>query len=333
MTCTVFGQYETLEDSLILAQELYSRGEFSESLELSKKCLKSENSTLKWQFYRIQSICLLAIADDQKARSAAESMLHLNPTYRSNRFRDPAVFSKLLSEITVIPKFSIGFSLAAGPNVAIMNVPKSIVLGEYTKNYRALNGFHAGAQLGLQLNPRWALNSGLHVMTKNYQIEYAPVGWDIKVRSRLTYLGIPLSLQYFINPTNRLRYLVEAGPYPQYLIYANSDFSSISNQPDSDAQLSLTNANVLSQRNRLNFGLSGGIGAYYKFNTGHLSAQVNYIHSANLINKGSTRFDNVQQQFDYQYADDDIRMNSMVITLGYSVFLNYQVYKKEEVKE
>ncbi len=179
-------QTETTYDSLIMAQELYENGQFQEAIQISEQCTKSESVEFQWHAYRIQSQSYLAKLEIVNARKAAVEMLNVNPSYRSNLFRDSAGFTKLLSEITVIPKYSLGVALAAGPNNSILDIPLSIVFGEYFKEYKALNGFHAGVQFGIHLSPNWIVNSGLQVYTKNYEIAYSPIGWDVNIKSRLS---------------------------------------------------------------------------------------------------------------------------------------------------
>lgn len=317
------GQHEQCQDQLIRAKQFYQNGSFQEALDQLHLCSDSTTWPGQWQVYRLKALCYLASSQTDSARKATEQMLNLNPTYRSDAFSDPVEFTRLVLSVTVIPRFTLGLAVSVGPNLSILKVSKSFVLGDYSKEYTPLFGYQAGVQFGMYLKPNLVLNSGLIVTHRRYDIQYSPVNWSNSVRSRLSYLYAPICVQHIFNPTQKQRYFAQIGPSIGHLLYASNDFSA---QLDDGASFNLTRANMRTRRNSWIVGATAGIGVMYKLNQSHLSLQADYFYALNNINKTSERFNNTQEMYDFQYVDDDTRIHTLAIVLGYAFHFNYHVY-------
>ncbi|MBI1307392.1 MAG: outer membrane beta-barrel protein [Bacteroidetes bacterium] len=324
---------ETCTEKLVNANDLYDQGQFTEAMNLANGCTTSDKPADQWQAYRILSLSYLALNQMQEARESAINLLNIYPGYKSNSFNDPVEFTKLLSTITVIPKFSIGLGLTGSPfSAAIPRVSKSYVLGNYEKNYSVKNAFQFGFPFSYYLNPNIAINASLLASVNNFGIDYTPDNWKVSVTEQMTYLNLPLRLHYFLKPTSRLRYFLSAGAYAGYLLYDKNTFKAEDTyNREKREKYELTRLNILERRNRINYGATVGIGLDYKiFSNARINLQYNYYRSFRQINKPETRYDNIDQMYVYYYVDDDITVHNAVVSIGYSYFPSYRVFSKSK---
>ena len=89
---------------------------------------------------------------------------------------------------------------------------------------------------------------------------------------------------------------------------------------------SLANINVLNDRNRWNYGLLFSAGLYYKMKKGIWNIRLDYLHSLTQINLSDARYSRIEQMYNFLYVDDDIKLHSVNLSVGYSLFINYRVY-------
>jgi hypothetical protein len=160
---------------------------------------------------------------------------------------------------------------------------------------------------------------------KNYAIDYDLANWEVEIEERLSYIEAPLTLKYLFNPNKRLRFFIECGVYAGYLIYDQQDFKA--NYIPENQKFDLRKLSAKYRRNRWNYGIDFGLGGYFKMKTGHVSVQANYFQSLTQVNNPSTRFDNTELMYIYFYLDDDFTINNVAISLGYTKYLSYTVYK------
>ncbi|MCB9245442.1 MAG: PorT family protein [Flavobacteriales bacterium] len=316
-------------EKLIQALALYDKGQLDEAIALASSCTEAENTNDRWQAHRLLCLSYLASNKLSEARNSAEAMLNINPAYRPNALKDPVDLIRLLSTITVIPRFSLGLSVSAGSNLSLLSVPQSYVLGNYSKNYDQRNGLQIGTSLGFHLAPAWMLSAKIVASTHFFDVQFAPENWEMYIRERLTYVDLPLAARYIVNPTDRVRFFAEAGPYASYLLYANNDMRAESTG-NIDHRFELNRVDVRDRRNPWNWGLNTGLGVYYKLASGQASFQTNYFHSLKQINKEGTRYSYGDQMYTYLYVDDDIYLNNLSFSFGYDLFLDYRVYHKRK---
>lgn len=320
---------EPFAEILLRANKLYEEGQFTEAIELATSCSMDE-ATLsdRWKAQRLLAMTYLADGQTDKARQAAENMLELNPTYKPNYLKDPTELINLLKSITVIPKFSLGLALSLGTNTTFPEISKGYVLADYYKTYTAKNSFQFGLSVDYSLNARMAVNAGLYASQKAYTITYEIPNRSMSVSEKLTYLDLPCLFRYSFSPMKRLRYYVQGGAFAGYLLYSGNDFSTTyapANQTNE-----LKNLNSDSRRNNLNYGLAGGLGLSYKMGQGHVFIQANYFYSMSNITQTDTRYKYNDLLYTYFYADDDIFLHNLAISVGYSFFMNYKVIRNQQ---
>jgi len=324
-----FGQWlnaQSCLENLFKANKFLDAGKIDECISLVTPCCDKRNEeSVRWQAYRLKSIGYILKGYTDSAKIAAENMLDINPTYTTNLLKDPKEFINLVKSVVVIPKFTIGLAFSAGSNTSFPEISKGYVVSDYTKTYTSRSGLQFGTNLGFYLNPSWVVELGIISTTKKFEINYPFNNWKVSVKEKLNYLDVPLTVKYIIMPKNKLRFFAQAGVFSGYLLYAYNDFKStyIPQQQD----YTLTKLNIIDRRNRWNFGLIGGLGAYYKLKTGHLSVYANYFRSFTKINKAEKRYEYPEQIFTYYFVDDDITLHNISLSLGYTHYLNYKVYR------
>jgi len=317
-------------ENLYSANKLLDIGKTEECIALVTPCCNAANDeSVRWQAYRLMSIAHLLKGNSDSSKIYAENMLDINPTYKPNLLKDPKDFIKQLNSIVVIPKFTLGLAFSLGTNSTFASIPKGYVVSDYNKTYTTTkNSFQFGTNIGLYLNPKLALDIGLLATGKKYNIDYSFSNWNVNVKERLTYIDIPLTAKYIFNPKDKIRAFVQGGVFGGYLIYSSNDFES--NYVPSEQKYQLTKLNSLDRRNRLNVGVTGGIGAFYKIKSGHVSLQANYYRSFSNITNSNTRYSYPDQIYTYYYIDDDIILHNLAISAGYIHNLNYKVYRTKK---
>lgn len=316
----------TFAEILIKANKAYESGNLTEAADLAKSCsFKKALISDRWKAHRLLAMVYLASNETDLAREAAENMLELNPTYKPSYLKDPAELVKLLKNITVIPKFSLGLALSVGTNTTIPVIDKSYIVSDYRKTYNAHNSFQIGASIGYTINRHLSTELGLQATRKAYGISYEMANYKVEVEEKLTYIEMPLVLKYHIMPTHRINYFVHGGVFGGYLISGFNNFQST--YLPTNEQFEFVNVSTTPRRKRLNGGIVLGGGVSYKVKDGQLFAYVNYFHSFTGIVQPDTRYRYNELVYDYYYIDDDITLNQFSFGIGYSFYLNYKVIK------
>lgn len=315
-------------ESLLNAQKHLDEGNTEKCLQLVQNCI-SENGkeSNKWQAYRLKSIAHLLQQQRDSAIQAAEMMLSIHPTYIPTNRNDPQEFIKLLQDIVVIPKFSLGLAISTGANISRVNVLQPYLLADYKKHYKNINGIEFGTEIGMSLNPNMVVQLGVLASVKKFGIEYAFSNWEVDITEKQTYLDFPLNLKYIFNPTRKLRPYLLGGVFGGYMMYDQASFHS-TYLPE-NKQYSLNKLDMMDKRNRFNYGGNLGGGVLYKLNKGHFCFQASYFKSLANVNKAESRFSSDEQMFTYFYLDDDFRVDNFSLSVGGVYYLNYMVYRKK----
>lgn len=316
-------------ENLYSANKLLDAGNTDECLSLVIPCSnKSNDESVRWQAYRLMSIAYLLKGNTDSSKIAAENMLDINPTYRPNLLKDPKEFINQIKSIVVIPKFTFGLAASIGSNTTYVNIPKGYVVADYTKTYTSKSSFQFGTNIGFYISPKVTMDIGLLATRKSYDIDYDFTNWKVNVKERLTYLDVPLTVKYLIMHQKPLRFFVQGGFFGGYLLYTSNDFQS--NYTPQEQEYKLTKLNAMDRRSRWNFGLTGGLGAYYKTKIGDIGLQANYYRSFSNITNGDKRYEYIDQIYTYYYVDDDITLHNLAISVGYTRNLNYKVYRSKK---
>lgn len=303
----------------------YDNGQFKEIINTLEECTKSNDPQIQWKACRLMALAYLEENEMEKARAYGIMMLEINPTYKPNVLKDPSSLIKLLNSITVIPQFSIGLSGALGMNFSRPQILNAYSVSNYSKTYIGKNSYQFGFSAAYQFNRSIAVEAGLQISNKAYDLDYSFGNWTLKSDESLTYARIPLTLIYFPKSSWRVRPYVRAGGYVGRLVAAQNNFNAEFNLDSSE--YSLSNVSSMNRRLLFDYGLSGGLGLKTNLGEGHVFLQMNYAQSYANITDASQRYRYSDLIHEYYFVDDDLRLNNVSIEIGYNLYFNYKVIK------
>jgi hypothetical protein len=313
------------------ASNLLDAGNTDGCIGLVRSCSAKENEDrVRWQACRLMAISYVLKGNMDSAMHATENMLDINPTYKPNLLKDPQEFITLLKKVVVIPRFTLGLSFSIGTNTTFPKITQGYVVSDYLKTYYARNSFQFGTNIGLHLNRRIAIDLGLYASSKQFRIDYSFTNWNLGMNQRLTYLDIPLNIRYDLFPSRKIGLIPQAGIFVGYLLYCENDFRSEQVSPNVTFELSKLNS--IQRYNRVNAGACAGLGVTWKAPQGQVMLIANYLRSFTNIINTSKRYNYNELIYTYYYVDDDIRLDNLVVSIGYSRYLNYKVFRSNSGK-
>ncbi len=331
VSCKTMAQelrYNACSEEIINISKLYEKGNTQACAQACQTLL--ENQTLptqcKWQAYRLLALAKLAEGDKPAAKKATESMLELNPTYKGSTLKDPADFHSLIQSISVIPKFSLGLAVAMGANFTYPRVSESYRLANYNKEYHNKNGYQLGISIAYFLAENSSLEINLLNTQKSYYLNYEMPNWKFEYTEMLNYLEFPVYFRQHFNKRSKLKPYLQGGAYVGTLIYSENSFSAYF-EPE-QINYSLEKTDSKNRRNMLSAGLSIGSGLSYKIKSGYLTLQVNYFHALTGITNEANRYNYPDLQTHYYYLDDQLFLNNLSLSIGFSYPINYKVIKE-----
>lgn len=319
---------EPFGEILFRAHKEYESGNFNEAMVLTSSCsIDKASISDQWKAYRLNTLIYLALGKTKEARSSAEQMLELNPTYQPNYLKDPAELIKLLRSIRVIPKLSLGMAISLGTNSTIPIINKSYVLSDYRKTYEVGNSFLFGVSGSYNINEHLGIQFGCFASRKVYSISYKPANWLVTLDEKLNYIDLPLTARFTLFPRRKVHLFAEAGVFTGFLVYSNSTFKAVY-IPDGYTR-TLENVNSSDRHAAVNFGFTYSIGTSMQVKEGVIFAQVSFYQSLLSLTNSNNRYHDNELKYNYFYLEDDIKLNNLSATIGYSFFLNYKVIKSK----
>jgi hypothetical protein len=320
---------ESCTEKLYMANKLYEKGKLDDAINTAQECSKTaKNTSEKWQAYRLLAMCYLGNGQQKEARIAAENMLELNPKYIPSKAKDPLELTKLLNEVKVIPKISLGIAATAGGNLTHVGVLNSFKASDYAKEYSSSGSWQFGLNAGYHLNEWLSFHTGVLAISKKYEVNYSVGGDNYDIKENLAYLDIPLCARFSSKPYKKFRLFVEGGCYGGLLLSSRSDFSATLNATSGEVQQE-NNLNSMSRRNKNEYGLIYGGGVMYKIKQVDIAIDVKYYKSYANITNEDARYNNQSLLYNYYFIDDDIQLSNLTISLSLFYNLNYQVLKSK----
>lgn len=309
------------------AQKLYDIGNFNETVATIKNCSTAENDPVKlWQSSRLLAKSYIGLGDVNAARIATEDMLEKNPLYKTSLIEDSREFVNLINKVNVVPRFSLSLSAAAGINVSYPQVINSYGITNDKKTYTNGKAKQFGLFAGYSFSDEVSLQTGVTYAENNYGLKYSVQNLNFKYDETLTYLQVPLFIRYQLKPKGNFKVFAQAGLMTGFLTKAKYDIEKSSTSLEST---NLKSIEVTNNRTKTIFGTLIGAGASYKLREGHVFGEINYQYSFTNINKPNTRLDNENLVYNYFFIDDDLRLNNLTFSLGYTFYLNYFVQRSK----
>ncbi|MCB9245546.1 MAG: outer membrane beta-barrel protein [Flavobacteriales bacterium] len=311
------------------AEILYSKGDFREIIEIGNSCLAlpkdSLDTDVQWSAYRLLAMAHLGLNQYEEARQYAIQMLELNPAYKPSYLKDPNELVKLLGDVTVIPKFSLGMALSLGPSATLPKVQTPYFVSGNNKTYRGKGGYQASVSSSYSLSKSISCALGLSILTKNYELDYSFDPWELLADEKLSYLSFPLSVTYLPDLRSKVRPYVQMGYYWAFLLNSSNSFQAKHSSGNSFELIDIDSKN---RRNQGDRGIQLGLGSYYKLGQGHVFVEMNYYRSGRQITNADSRNSSGELFSSFYYMDDDLLLSNLSICAGYRIHLNYKVIKE-----
>lgn len=309
------------------AQKLYDIGNFNEAAATIKNCSTAEKDPVKlWQSSRLLAKSFIGLGDMTAAKIATEDMLERNPLYKTSLIEDSREFVNLINKVNVVPRFSLSLSTAAGINVSYPQVINSYGITNDKKTYSNGKAKQFGLFAGYSFSDKVSMQTGVLYAENNYALKYSVQNLNFKYEETLTYLQVPLFIRYQLKPKGNFKVFVQAGLITGFLTKAKYDIEKTSTSLEST---NLKSIEVTNNRTKTIFGTLFGAGASYKLREGHVFGEINYQYSFTNINKPNTRLDNENLVYNYFFIDDDLQLNNLTFSLGYTFYLNYFVQRSK----
>lgn len=315
------------ERQITQATKDYDAGQFKSAIDSVGKCLdNSSDQRERWQSLRLLSMAYLAINENDKAKAAAIKLLEINPKYKASALKDPSDFVKLINSIPIIPKFSLGLGFSAGQIFTTTpDITDAFYVSNQSKHYKGLNGFQFGLSSAYQINKSFGVAANIVVSNKNYEIDHSFTNWKLSAHEKLTYINVPVMVKYYIPVKTKIMPFAQIGGYAGYMIYGDNSFYAT--HESSESSYSLEHVSSLDRRNRMDYGITGGIGASYKYKEGQFFIEANYLRSFQNITNENVRYNYSDLFYNYFYLDDNLKLHNYSLSVGYSFYLNYKVLK------
>lgn len=326
---SVWSMAQPVENSKVRlenAEVLYARGDFQEIVTIAKSCLAHPTDSLdrdvQWSANRLLAMAYLGLNEYDEARHYAIKMLELNPAYKPSYLKDPNELVKLLGDITVIPKLSLGMALSLGPSGTLPRVEKPYVVGGGDKIYTGKGGYQAGISSSYSFNKRFSCGIGLTLVTKKYELDYSFDPWELRAEEKLTYLNVPLSVTYTPDLSTKVRPYIHIGYFWGRLLNSSNSFYA---KHSSGNAYELIDVESKSRRVHGDRGVNAGLGALYKLGQGHLFLEMNLNKSSVQITDPDERKSSGEIFSSFYYLDDDLILSNLSFNIGYKIYLNYKV--------
>lgn len=263
----------------------------------------------------------LAIDNLEAADKVAASIMKIDPEFKPDKFKDDPKLSALFEKYKPEPTLMAGVS--GGINWPNINVEKtySVVHGDDDPDlgtYESEIRYQLGAQIEQRVYQNLWAELGLQYRQTSYRHNLNNVQeTTISYNEKLNYLGVPLSLKYYILNYPLTPY-VQAGADFSWLLQA---LSTTSRGEESD----LVDRTEL--RNSYMTGFFGAAGVSYAFRGFRVFGDFRYVYFHDLVNKEGTRYADEVNLYKYYYIDDDFRMNNLQVNVGASYVLHYSIKK------
>ncbi|MCB9252661.1 MAG: PorT family protein [Flavobacteriales bacterium] len=302
----------------------YESGKMDSTIHLLSECIRSADPEIRFGALRITSLVYLALNDEKKARNLVVEMLRIHPDYSPGVLNNSLEFIRLVNSITVIPKFSLGSNFAIGTNYSLPAIETQYsILNDHTKKYSGKPNLNISFSGVYHFTENFGLSAEISFLQKNFETDYSTKDLELISEEKLSYGNLILALKIVPNLKRKLIPFIQIGAYAGRLLNARAKFSY--KNYETGEIFSLENVNSIQRRSKFDNGLAASAGLTKRFKKGQLVLNCMYLHSFTNITRADTRFDYPDLRRDYFYLDDDLRLNTLMFSLGYSVYLKYRV--------
>ncbi|MBL6445903.1 PorT family protein [Fulvivirga sp. 29W222] len=304
------------------ARTVYDEGRIHEIPALLESCLKNGfTDDEKTEAYRLLALAYLYLDESVKADEVMLALLRHNNQFQINPQADPAELINLYNSFRTNPIFSYG--VKGGGNVSLVNITSNygvhdqrITMGKYTP----APGYIIGGMIEVIFKKNLTLSGELTLA--GYYLDYSNAFSNVDSINRFIEYQDITETQTCIALPVTVQYQFAQGKLNPYVLLGGSANYLLSSSFKGETQTSIENfkgatVSLLDQRNKINFSAIAGAGIKIKVGKNHFIAEARFNYGILNQVKEENRLKNQELIFDYGYVDNDFKLNSISISLGY----------------
>lgn len=332
------GQESSCSQILKKAQATFDEGRIYEIEDMLMPCFENGfNKSEQVAAYKLLTLTYLYSNEKSKAEETMMKFLKLEPEYEINPSIDPAEFINLYNSFRTTPALLVG--LKAGMNGVDVDVKKNFNLDNSSVSrgkYRSQPGFQVGVFVEKPLSQRLSVMTEVNFLREGYEytdslFDYASVVYT----ENLSWLQVPVLFNFKFGKSKKFIPYASVGGTVSYLLKSEGIANRKDKVDDNNQREVLDRKfDMKDQRNAFNFSVVVAAGLKVKdvIGRGYIFADFRYSRGLRNIVDTEMRFSKPELIYDYLYLDNDILINSLQISLGYSLPIYKPKLKKVKDK-
>jgi hypothetical protein len=325
------GQLKICSEKLQQAQQLFESGQIEQIPSLLDSCIKlGFNKNQKIQAYRLLIQTYLFDSNLSMADSIMLKLLNQNPDYKIVQ-TDPVEFAELYNAFKVKYNWAIGITI--GTNISEVMVNETYSLFNANKLNSTFSPDGTGFEAGIYVNKYLKNNLWISVAANYCALKYMSYEINsyntehVTFKENSQWLSIPVTYnQSFLSA--KIKPFIQLGGEFNYLSSVNCDIQRVSFTNNTPTTIiNGSSINLDGYRNKLNLSVLGGIGAVLNTKAGLFQVIAGFKYFLLPYINGNERYANNNLIYYYQHIDDNLKINNIYFSLGYS-HLFYKIRKK-----
>ncbi len=326
------------------AKGMMKLGQYYNALNIIKECSVGDTNKIRqWQAPRLLAECYLELDSAEKAEMEVKKMLQINPLYKKSFIEDSKKLRILISQVPRIPRYTLSFYVAA--NYTFPQILKRFETTETIKNYDSpifdqhlkKPGQGIGLKASYGISEKISFHTGAGYFENIYQLNYSlqdinstdftstDNNLTFQYAERLRFIQVPLLVQCQVLSVEKRRFYVQAGYNFGILTKSNYDIDIFNVKGTATNLDPRSNIDNHSSKKPFKHSIVLGTGGSYELFEGHVFIDLNYDFSLNRINQDVYPYLDRSLISDYYFINDDLKLNSLNISLGYTFYFKYFV--------
>ncbi|MEM9859007.1 MAG: porin family protein [Bacteroidota bacterium] len=309
---------------LLSAQENFDAGRLYGIPSLLKPCLDDGFSKdQRIRAYWLLTRTYLFIDDPISAEDSYLKLLKLDPEYKIDPENDPIDMVYLSRKFTTRPIFvlfgKLGFNLTNASviqNFGVDNTPST------NESYSNRAGFQLGGGVEWNISDNWSVGLGADFVSRGYSYDNVLFEFDNQMftENRIS-IDIPTYIKYRKKINKFVPYAYVG--YTQHILVSSDGDLSLTDRASGNSEnlsefpVTGPSENLKQARQTFNRSLIFGIGSTYRVKYNYLFLDIRYLYGLNNIVAIDNQYENERLLYTYAFVDDDKRLNSLAINMGF----------------
>ena len=315
----------TCPEKLSEARRRFENGRFYSIPKLLEECVrKGLNDQQRMEAYYLLSQTYLFIDEPEKAEEAYLSILRIDPEFKPDNERAPIDQVYLSEKFTTRPIFIVNGRLGVNYTSVDVIEQESTSPVPFVGDYNVGIGFEGGAGLDIVFSNFVSIGSELNLVQKKYSYSEDRFDGDTYYLTDTQWsLDIPLYVRFYLKTGKISPFLYGGGSY-NLIFSSNADLEMIDRQnrgqnSESDTEVSVTgpSLSMMDQRSTSTFNIVFGGGVRIKSGYDQIQIDLRYRGGLNDMVNSETQWQNQPAVFRYTHVDDHLRLNNLVLSVGY----------------